>query len=306
MSVPFIHWSPELYVTELNLPFLKKNGVKVSVLRLDLIDPRISGNKWFKLRLLLEQAAIVGAQGVISLGGAHSNHLHALAAAGQRFGFSTVGLIRGHPCDTPTVRDLTEMGMELHWLGFERFRQRHQPDFWQPWHARYPRFACINEGGHSLLGAQGCAVLVEKVRQLLPTYDAWWLGVGTGTTLAGLVLGEGGEKPVYGALAVPAGYGVEESLQQIFAQAGSPHQGYRLHQAARKGFGKADSELLAFIKEVTEYSGLPLEPVYTGKALLALKEHIEQGNLAQGTHMVFVHTGGLQGMRASVRPLIRD
>ena len=52
------------------------------MLRLDLLDPLLSGNKWFKLRPHIEAAAAAGADGLISLGGAHSNHLHALAAAG--------------------------------------------------------------------------------------------------------------------------------------------------------------------------------------------------------------------------------
>jgi len=47
-------------------------------------------------------------------------------------------------------------------------------------------------------------------------------------------------------------------------------------------------------------SGLPLEPLYTGKALLALKQQIEAGRFAPGTRLVFVHTGGLQGRRGFV------
>jgi 1-aminocyclopropane-1-carboxylate deaminase/D-cysteine desulfhydrase-like pyridoxal-dependent ACC family enzyme len=85
---------------------------------LDLIDPLISGNKWFKLRHHLLEARQAGSPGLISLGGNHSNHLHALAAAGKRFGFATAGLLRGHEQDTPTVRDLRALGMQLHWLGF--------------------------------------------------------------------------------------------------------------------------------------------------------------------------------------------
>ncbi|RMS42571.1 1-aminocyclopropane-1-carboxylate deaminase, partial [Pseudomonas coronafaciens pv. garcae] len=85
-------WQPTAPLQRLDLPWLQDAGVEVAILRLDRIDPLISGNKWFKLSKHLTQAAKVGVQGVISLGGAHSNHLHALAAAGKRFGFPTVGL----------------------------------------------------------------------------------------------------------------------------------------------------------------------------------------------------------------------
>ncbi|NER64360.1 1-aminocyclopropane-1-carboxylate deaminase, partial [Pseudomonas sp. MAFF212427] len=114
----------------LALGWLARAGIEVAILRLDLIDPLISGNKWFKLLGHLRLAKARGAPGVISLGGAHSNHLHALAAAGQRFGFATAGLLRGHPQDTPTVRDLHALGMRLHWLGYGGYRARHQADFW--------------------------------------------------------------------------------------------------------------------------------------------------------------------------------
>lgn len=110
------------------------------MLRLDLLDPLISGNKWFKLSEHLRAAQASAATGVISLGGAHSNHLHALAAAGKRFNFQTVGLLRGHPQQTPTVDDLQAFGMHLHWLGYAGYRARHAADFWLPWQAQYPGF----------------------------------------------------------------------------------------------------------------------------------------------------------------------
>jgi 1-aminocyclopropane-1-carboxylate deaminase/D-cysteine desulfhydrase-like pyridoxal-dependent ACC family enzyme len=182
---------PQAPLQRLNLPWLQHAQVQVAILRLDLIDPLISGNKWFKLRHHLQQAATGNAPGLISLGGNHSNHLHALAAAGKRFGFATAGLLRGHAQDTPTVRDLQAMGMHLHWLGYGGYRARHQPGFWKPWQARYPGWQCIPEGGGGLAGAQGCALIVQQAQAQIsalgwPDYDGWWLAAGTGTTVAGL------------------------------------------------------------------------------------------------------------------------
>ncbi len=274
------------------------------MLRLDELDPLISGNKWFKLRHHLAAAQAVNAEGVISLGGAHSNHLHALAAAGQRFGFATVGLLRGEPQHTPTSGDLQAFGMQLHWLGYGGYRQRHQPDFWQPWLARYAHFYPVPEGGGGLAGALGCAAIREMAQAQLASigwddFDAWWLAVGTGTTLAGLVLAEAGRRPVYGALAVPAGHGVEENLRRIFSEAGQPDQGYRLLAASGAGFAKVDTALTAFISQAEREGELPLEAIYTGKALMALRLYVAAGNVARGTRLLFVHTGGLQGRRAT-------
>ena len=271
------------------------------MLRLDLIDTLISGNKWFKLVHHLAAAVEAKAQGVISLGGAHSNHLHALAAAGKRFDFPTVGLLRGHAQETPTTRDLQAFGMQLHWLGYGGYRARHEPDFWRPWLGRYPDFYPAPEGGGGLAGASGCAGLLNMARGQLDNlgwddYHGWWLAAGTGTTLAGLVLAEAGAHPVYGAMAVPDGHGVQENVAAIFGS--HALTAYHLLDASRGGFGKTDPQLLDFIAACEDQSGLPLEPLYTGKALLMLHDEISAGRFAAGTRLIFIHTGGLQGRRA--------
>lgn len=295
-------WHPQAPLQRLHFDWLA--GVELAVLRLDLIDPLISGSKWFKLAPHLRSAAEQHARGIISLGGAHSNHLHALAAAGQRFSFATVGLLRGHPQDTPTVADLQRFGMQLHWLGYGGYRERHRAGFWAPWQVHYPDFLTVPEGGGGLPGALGCAGLPAMVAAQLPTlewhdYHGWWLAAGTGTTLAGLVMGEGGQRTVHGALAVPADHGVGEQVQALLAEAGCDNTGFRLLDACRGGFARQDAELLAFMAQCEAQGGLPLEPLYTAKALLALREAIERGEFCAGTRLIFVHTGGLQGRRAA-------
>lgn len=296
-----IDWLPLAPLQPLALGWLAAAGIEVAVLRLDLIDPLISGNKWFKLAPHLARAAASGARGLISLGGAHSNHLHALAAAGQRFSFPTVGLLRGEARDTPTVRDLQAFGMRLHWLGYGGYRERHKERFWEPWRERYPDLHPVPEGGGGLPGALGCTVLLPMLQQLpgigWDGYDGWWLAAGTGTTLAGLVIAEAGEHPVYGALAVPASHGVAAQVGAVLAEAGLPDAGYQLLDASRGGFAKVDAPLARFIRDCEQEAGIPLDPLYTGKALLALREQVESGNLARGTRLIFVHTGGLQGRR---------
>ena len=295
-------WLPQAPLEILQLDWLSRSGIEVAILRLDQIDPLISGNKWFKLIEHLKAAELAGAKGIISLGGAHSNHLHALAAAGKRFGFSTVGLLRGHPQDTPTVQDLQAYGMQLHWLGYGGYRARHAAGFWEPWQSLYPDLLAVPEGGGGVLGAQGCrqlkSMLAGQLNQLgWSDYDGWWLACGTGTTLAGLVLAEAGAHPVYGALAVPGDHGVAQQVESILQQAGAPDTGYELLDASRGGFAKVDPQLLAFIEQTEQASSVALEPLYTGKALLALKQQIEAGKFQPGSRLIFIHTGGLQGRR---------
>ncbi|KAA0972837.1 1-aminocyclopropane-1-carboxylate deaminase/D-cysteine desulfhydrase [Pseudomonas sp. ANT_H12B] len=302
MLLPPSDWLPQAPLEPLLLDWLISAGIEVAILRLDQIDPLISGNKWFKLIEHLKAADLAGAEGIISLGGAHSNHLHALAAAGKRFGFTTVGLLRGHLQDTPTVKDLQAFGMQLHWLGYGGYRARHEAGFWQPWQTRYPTLQPVPEGGGGLRGARGCMQLKDQIVEQLSTlgwndYEGWWLACGTGTTLAGLVMAEGGEHPVYGALAVPDDHGVAQQVERIVQEAGLADPAYELFDASRGGFAKVDPLLLEFIEQTEQDIGIPLEPLYTGKALLALKQQVESARFAPGTRLIFIHTGGLQGRR---------
>ncbi|GLH38716.1 1-aminocyclopropane-1-carboxylate deaminase/D-cysteine desulfhydrase [Pseudomonas moraviensis] len=302
MLLPPANWLPQAPLEPLHLDWLASAGIEVAILRLDQIDPLISGNKWFKLAEHLKAAERAGADGIISLGGEHSNHLHALAAAGRRLGFKTVGLLRGHPQDTPTVEDLQAFGMQLHWLGYAGYRARHEPGFWTPWQTQYPTLQAVPEGGGGLAGALGCAAIRQQVDEQLPRlgwndFDAWWLACGTGTTLAGLAIAEKGKRSVYGALAVPDDHGVAPNIESILAHANGPAADYRLIDASRGGFAKVDEALLNFIEQTEQATGIPLEPLYTGKAVLALKRHVESGGFAAGTRLIFVHTGGLQGRR---------
>lgn len=302
MLLPPTDWLPQAPLDYLHLDWLANAGIEMAILRLDQIDPLISGNKWFKLVEHLKAADRMGAEGIISLGGAHSNHLHALAATGKRLGFQTVGLLRGHAQETPTVLDLQACGMQLHWLGYGGYRARNEPGFWQPWHEQYPNLQAVPEGGGGLAGALGCAAIKEQAQAQLPTlgwsdYHGWWLACGTGTTLAGLVLAEAGAHRVYGALAVPEDHGVAPQVESIMRSAGLATADYELIDASRGGFAKVDPLLLAFIEQTEQASGVPLEPLYTGKALLALKQQVEAGSFAPGTRLIFIHTGGLQGRR---------
>ncbi|MXR28518.1 1-aminocyclopropane-1-carboxylate deaminase/D-cysteine desulfhydrase [Pseudomonas sp. PICF6] len=299
MLLSCLDWHPQPRLELLHLDWLARAGVEVAVLRLDQIDPLISGNKWFKLVHHVRAAHEAGAKGIMSLGGVYSNHLHALAAAGKRFGFPTVGLLRGHPQETPTVLDLKAFDMDLHWLGYGGYRGRHAADFWQPWQAQYPHLHPVPEGGSGLSGAQGCMDWVAGAREQLAAlgwvdYHGWWLACGTGTSLAGLVLAEAGEHPVYGVLAVPADHGVAQQVESIVGQAGLCNPRYELFDGSRGGFARVDAELVAFIHAT---GAIELEPLYTGKALMLLKARVEAGQFARGTRLIFAHTGGLQGRR---------
>ncbi|MOA25778.1 D-cysteine desulfhydrase [compost metagenome] len=129
-------------------------------------------------------------------------------------------------------------------------------------------------------------------------YHQLWVAAGTGTMLAGLVIGENGAHEVVGAMAVPPGHGVEGQIPRLLHAAGRTDDGYRLIDASRGGFARLDAQLARFMAGFQADSGVPLEPLYTGKLLLALHDDVQAGRVPRGSRIVAVHSGGLQGVRA--------
>lgn len=80
-------------IQQLNFDLFKQKQIEVFMKRDDLIHPFISGNKWRKLKFILDDAKAKNKKHLISFGGAYSNHLNALACA--TFGFKTTGFVRG-------------------------------------------------------------------------------------------------------------------------------------------------------------------------------------------------------------------
>jgi 1-aminocyclopropane-1-carboxylate deaminase len=63
------------------------------------------------------------------------------------------------------------------------------------------------------------------------------------------------------------------------------------------GYAKISAELVAFINEFKLQTGIPLDPIYTGKMMFGLLEMLKNDNFAPGTRILAIHTGGLQGIQ---------
>lgn len=284
---------------------LTERGLQLQILRADLVHPLLSGNKAFKLHYPLQVARHKGKRQLLSFGGAWSNHLFSLAAAGMLFGFETIGLLRGEePLQpNPVLMAMREMGMLTHWLDRQSYRLRHDPDFLAELQQRYPDALLIPEGGAGLDGARGAA---QMLRGLPPSIDLLACAVGTGTTLAGLISAAPAHCHVLG-LAVLKGadylrpeiQGWLQALGRAQELATTPALAHwqletRFHGG---GYAKVPAELAAFVRAFS-CPTLPLEPVYTGKAFWGLWQMIERGELPPGTREIcFVHTGGIYAWR---------
>src|SRR6266567_4231360 len=85
----------DIPIIEIQDEITERAGVKVFIRREDLNHPKVSGNKWWKLKYNLEEAQNLGADKLLTFGGAFSNHIYATAAAAKELGFKSIGVIRG-------------------------------------------------------------------------------------------------------------------------------------------------------------------------------------------------------------------
>lgn len=294
------HQPPE--VQRLEHALLQRRAIDLSVLRLDALDPYLGGNKWFKLQAYLRDARRLGHTHLLSFGGAWSNHLYALAAAGQRFGFSTLGIVRGErPKDlNPLLTDLESMGMQLVFVSRGEYRLRHETLYLDQLRADFSPCYIIPEGGSGALGVQGAANMLPVA--LWEAFDVFALACGTGTSAAGLISVLPASAQVLGFSVLKDGGSLQRSVAEMAHDA---QAGWRIESGfAGAGFARVSGELVAFMDGFSADTGIPLEPVYTAKLFIGLYTLIEQGEFAAGTRILALHTGGLQGLRG-MQPMLQ-
>ncbi len=282
-------------------PWLAHQQINLWLKRDDLLHPIISGNKWRKLKYSLQHALSLGCNTLVSMGGAYSNHLHALAFAGQQLGFQTKGLIRGEPSTplNPTLQDLQDWGMTLEFVSRSEYRQLRQ---YQHWHA-LPGLSAnqywLPEGGAGQWALPGVAELLTEIT--IP-YDYLCVACGTGTTLAGLLTQGLRPTTLMGFAAFKnAGFLNAEVARQL----NEPTLNHWLLNLDYHfgGFAKVTPSLLRFIQHFEQMTDIALDPIYTGKMLYGLYDLIGQGYFKPGQSIIALHSGGLQGRRSGLMNL---
>lgn len=269
---------------------LLKEDVVVDILRLDTLHPVISGNKWFKLKNNLEQAIHLGFDSVLTCGGVHSNHLHALAKAGQYFGIKVRALIRGYdnlPL-TPTLLDCQSMGMEWEFVDKKTYLNRYDPQWCKAQAQRFNSY-WIPEGGNNELGQAGCA----DIAKACIAYDEVWLSVGSGCTFKGVEQALPETIRLKGVMAIKGGH---ELGERLIKEAYFPKRCDMDYDSSWGGFGRCPTELINLIRRYDEL-GLPLDPVYTSKLVGAFESAWSEDELDQTKKYLIIHSGGLQGRR---------
>ncbi|MGB5188684.1 1-aminocyclopropane-1-carboxylate deaminase/D-cysteine desulfhydrase [Robiginitalea sp.] len=282
----------EATAVPVQLPVLNEHNVTLSVKREDLVFPNLSGNKYRKLKYNLEAARASGHKTLITFGGAFSNHLHATAAAGKQYGFSTIGLVRGEELENkplnPTLDQACKWGMKLIFLSRKDYKLKSDPDFLNTLMAQHGPAYLLPEGGTNELAVRGCSEILTPADQ---NFTHICCPVGTGGTLAGLARSAQPGQHILGYPALKAPDLQKELCAWISGDNWEVVPDYHFG-----GYGKINPELITFINDFKGTTGIPLDPVYTGKMLFGILGDVRLGRLSAGSRVLAIHTGGLQGI----------
>jgi 1-aminocyclopropane-1-carboxylate deaminase/D-cysteine desulfhydrase-like pyridoxal-dependent ACC family enzyme len=276
-----------LPITRIQNSITEEFQIELDLLRLDLFHPVISGNKYFKLQHNLSKAIEEQCEGILSFGGAYSNHLHALAYAANEQQIKCLGLIRGeaHGPLNATLSDCEAWGMQLEYVARESYRNKTDEEFLLDLKKKYPRYFIVPEGGNNHLGLRGASDIYNHIGE---EYDVIGVAVGTATTLRGIAFRALLSQQVLGFSALKNAFQHYEPLQheRIIE---SYHFG---------GFGKHSPALLQFMQEFESNFEVELDFVYTAKMMYGMFDLMQKNFFCKGSKVMMVHSGGTQGNRS--------
>ncbi|NUW31679.1 1-aminocyclopropane-1-carboxylate deaminase/D-cysteine desulfhydrase [Nonomuraea sp. SMC257] len=267
--------------------FLKRDDNKARKLRYNLGHPR-----------------------VLTFGGAWSNHIRAVAAAGLRHGFATIGVIRGEerlPLN-PSLAYAASCGMTLAYLDRGTYRRKHTPEVEAALRERWGDVLILPEGGSNAAAVRGCAELPPEIEAEFEAatwtefeaatgtgaeagtgggYDVVCCPVGTGGTLAGIAAGLPAGRRALGFAVLKGGGFLTAEVARLQREAyGRVWDNWSIdldHHFG--GYARTTPELRAFAARHG------VEELYVAKMLFGIVARARGGGFAPGTRVVAVVTG---------------
>lgn len=293
-------------------------GIDLWVKRDDCTGLAGGGNKTRKLEFLLGEAFEQDADTLVTQGAVQSNHVRQTAAAAAQTGLKC-SVILEERTGSKAVDYVSNgnvlldrlMGAEIRFVPRDSDMPAELQRTADEVRSRGGRPYMIPGGGSNATGALGyvdCArELVVQADELDLSIDRIVTATGSAGTHAGLVAGlavMGADIPVLGigvrapkprqeamvlklARETAAKLGRSDAVEEVVVVADCDHVG--------EGYGLIDQGTIDALTLAARTEGLLLDPVYTGKAMKGLIALARAGRF-EGERVVFLHTGGAQGL----------
>lgn len=287
-------------IQKINIEFPK--GVSLFIKRDDLLHPVISGNKFRKLKYNLQEAKQLGYSKLLTFGGAFSNHIVAVAGAGNEFGFETIGIIRGEELATkidenPSLQLAQSLGMKLHFISRSEYQNKESVAFLAHLETQFGSFYLLPEGGTNGLAIQGCKEIIGEEEK---AFTHICCAVGTGGTISGIIEGAYEHQKIIGFSALKGDFLYDVIRKFVTKTNWELETKYHFG-----GYGKVSDALISFLNDFYEQTQIPLDPIYTGKMVFGVLEKIKNNEFLSNAKILLIHSGGLQGIKGMNQKLKR-
>lgn len=274
--------------------------IELYIKREDVLHNEISGNKFRKLKYNLIEAKELGFTKLLTFGGAYSNHIAAVAAAGRDYGFETIGVIRGDELqekylENPTLKKAFENGMQFSFVSRTQYRDKTNADFLAELKQQFGDFYLIPEGGTNELAVKGCEEILTTDDDL---FDFICCAVGTGGTISGII---NSLQPHQKALGFPALKG--DFLFDEIRKYAKNDRWDLITDYHFGGYAKINEQLKQFMDQFYKKYLITLDPVYTSKLTFGVIDLISKGYFKPYSKILLIHTGGLQGLQSNIAEL---
>lgn len=281
---------------------IESTDISLYIKREDLLHPYISGNKYRKLKYNLAQAKKENKPTLLTFGGAFSNHILAVAAAGKEMGFQTIGVIRGEELqdkifENPTLQKAQDFGMVFEFVSRAVYRDKNNTDFIKTLEDKFGDFYLLPEGGTNDLAIKGCEEILNPTDE---TFDYICCAVGTGGTISGIINCSKSSQQVLGFPALKGDFLKEDICKFVQNQNWELVSEYHFG-----GYAKVTEELVLFINDFYQKYQIPLDPIYTGKMMYGVFDWIKKKKFPKDSKILLIHTGGLQGI-AGMNQLLKQ
>lgn len=276
-----------------NYEDIQLSNFVITMKREDQIHDFVSGNKFRKLKYNVASAISRNSKCLLTFGGAYSNHIAALAAAGEEMGVATIGVIRGEEiadriAGNPTLSFAQRKGMQLYFVTREAYKKKADLKYIDFLRDKFGAFYLIPEGGTNALAVKGCEEIINESDL---DFDYICTPVGTGGTISGLINASRSNQTVIGFSSLKGTF-----QKEIIESYTTKRNYYLTDEYCFGGYAKIDSQLIRFINEFKMSYKIPLDPIYTGKMMFGIFDLLKQGYFKENSRILAIHTGGLQGI----------
>ncbi|MGL5275677.1 1-aminocyclopropane-1-carboxylate deaminase/D-cysteine desulfhydrase [Myroides sp.] len=285
-----------VYNEQLNVELPR--GITIFVKREDLLHEEVSGNKFRKLKYNILKAKELGYSKLLTFGGAYSNHIAATAAAGRICGIETIGIIRGEELEdnyagNATLTKAVTDGMQLSFMTRTEYRQKADEVIIDKLKQKYGEFYLVPEGGTNEEAIRGTEEILKEEDY---AFDYVCTAVGTGGTIAGIINSSRDNQTIIGFPALKGDFLYEDIRKFVTNNNWQLVLDYHFG-----GYAKYNEELLSFLRQLYNDTGVLFDPIYNGKMMYGVLEEVNKGKFKDNSRILVIHTGGVQGWNEKIK-----